>query len=347
MTLEIQSDVPLAPLTTLGLGGPARHFLRVVDEASLVEALQWAGDEGVASAILGGGSNLIVPDDGYDGLVIQMAIGTLERHRGGKLVTGAGVPWETVVDAAVSANWAGVECLAGIPGSTGATPIQNVGAYGQEVSEVIEAVRVLQRSDLSFAELSADECDFSYRNSLFKREPGRFVVTAVRFSLRPGAPATVRYAELVRQVPEDASLAEVRSAVIALRRRKSMVLEPDDPNHRSAGSFFLNPVVSNDEADRVVAQALAEELVARPEDVPRYPVDHGRAKLAAGWLIERAGIAKGTRRGPIGVSSKHALALVHHGGGTTAELLSFADEIRQRVHDRFGVSLEREPRLLA
>lgn len=347
MTLDIQRDVPLAPLTTLGLGGPARHFVRVIDEVTLVEALQWAADRGVASAILGGGSNLIVPDEGYDGLVVQMAIGTLEAQGDGNLIAGAGVPWEAVVDAAVSRDWAGLECLTGIPGSTGATPIQNVGAYGQDVSEVVEAVRVLRRSELSFTELSADECGFSYRDSLFKREPERFIVSAVRFSLRPGAPATTRYTELARQVAADASLAAVRSAVLELRRRKSMVLDPDDPNHRSAGSFFLNPVVSNDEADRVVAQAIAEQLVARPEDVPRYPVDNGRAKLAAGWLIERAGIAKGARRGAIGVSSKHALALVHHGGGTTAELLSFADEIRQRVHDRFGVSLEREPRLLA
>lgn len=347
MTLDIQRDVPLAPLTTLELGGPARHFVRVVDEATLIEALQWADDEDLACAILGGGSNLIVPDEGYDGLVIQMAIGTLEVHGGGNLVAGAGVPWEAVVEAAVSRDLAGLECLSGIPGSTGATPIQNVGAYGQEVSEVIEAVRVLQRSDLSFAELAAKDCDFSYRDSLFKREPERFIVTAVRFALRSGAPSTARYAELTRHVAADASLADVRRAVLELRRRKSMLLDPDDPNHRSAGSFFLNPIVSDDEANRVVAQAVAERLVARPEDVPRYPADHGRAKLAAGWLIEKAGIAKGTRRGAVGISSKHALALVHHGGGTTAELLSLADEIRQRVDDRFGVSLEREPRLLA
>ena len=347
MTLDIQRDVPLAPLTTLGLGGAAKHFLRAVDEAELLEALQWAAEEGIASAILGGGSNLIVPDEGYDGLVIQMAMETLELHRGGKLVAGAGVPWEAVVDAALSRDWAGLECLSGIPGSAGATPIQNVGAYGQEVSEVIDAVRVLRRSDLVFAELSAEDCGFCYRDSLFKREPERFVVTAVRFALRPGAPATTRYAELARRVAAHASLADVRSAVLELRRSKSMLLDPADPNHRSAGSFFLNPIVSTEEADRVVAQAVAEKLAVRPEDVPRYPADDGRTKLAAGWLVEKAGIAKGARRGAIGVSSRHALALVHHGGGTTAELLSFADEIRQRVHDRFGVRLEREPRLLA
>jgi UDP-N-acetylmuramate dehydrogenase len=346
MTLDIQRDVPLAPLTTLELGGPAKHFVRVVDEASLLDALRWAADQGVASAVLGGGSNLIVPDEGYDGLVIQMAIGTLELHRGGKLLAGAGVPWEAVIDAAISRDWAGLECLTGIPGSSGATPIQNVGAYGQEVSEAIEAVRVLRRDDLSFEELAAEDCGFSYRDSLFKREPERFIVSQVRFSLRPDAPGALRYGELSKMVAADASLADVRDAVLALRRQKSMVLDPDDPNHRSAGSFFLNPILSNEEADRVVAQAVADGLVARPEDLPRYPAGRGRSKLAAGWLIEKAGIDKGMRRGAVGVSSKHALALVHHGGGSTAELLRLADEIRQRVQDRFGVGLEREPRLL-
>ncbi len=346
MTLDVQHEVPLAPLTTLELGGPAKHFVRVSDERTLAGALQWAAERGLASAILGGGSNVIVRDEGYDGLVIQMAIEDLQFRPGGKVIAGAGVPWERVIEGAVSRAWAGLECLTGIPGSTGATPIQNVGAYGQEVSEVIEAVQVLRRDDLCAEELAPADCGFSYRDSVLKRQPERFVVTGVRFSLRPGAPGTIRYPELGQRVAADASLEEIRQAVLELRRRKSMVLDPADPNHRSAGSFFLNPVVADAEADRVVALALAENLVARPEEVPRYPAADGRTKLAAGWLIERAGIAKGMRRGPVGVSTKHALALVHHGGGTTAELLALADEIRARVQDRFGISLEREPRLL-
>ena len=345
-TLGIQRDVPLAPLSSLGLGGHAKHFVRADEESTLREALRWAVDRDLPSAIIGAGSNLIVPDEGYDGLVIQMAMQELELGEGGSVTAGAGVPWERLVDGAVARGWAGVECLAGIPGSTGATPIQNVGAYGQEVAEVISRVRVLRRDNLSFEELEAADCEFGYRDSRFKREPERFVVTRVGFALRPDGVGTVRYAELERSVGRDASVADIRRAVLGLRRSKSMVLDPDDPNRRSAGSFFLNPIVSAPEAERVVERALQGNLIAARDEVPRYPAPGGRVKLAAGWLIERAGIAKGSRRGPIGVSSKHALALVHHGGGTTRELLAFADEIQQRVRDRFGVVLEREPRLL-
>ena len=344
--LDIEREVPLAPLTTLELGGPAKYFTRAQDEDTLVDALKWAADRCVPAAVLGGGSNLIVPDAGYDGLVIHMAIGGVDFGRGGRVRVGAGVPWETVVEGAVSRGWAGVECLTGIPGSTGATPIQNVGAYGQEVSEVIARVRVLRRDTLSFEELGPGDCGFGYRESLFKRAPNRFVVCSVVFRLRPDAPGTIRYAELAKHLSSAASLADIRDAVLEIRRRKSMVLDPADPNHRSAGSFFLNPVVTDADANRVVQQALQEGLVRLADDVPRYRVDGGRAKLSAGWLIERAGIAKGSRRGAFGTSTNHALALVHHGGGTTAELLALAEEIRARVQDRFGVNLEREPRLL-
>jgi len=346
-TLEIQRNVPLAPLTSLELGGLAKHFVRATDEAILVDALRWAADEGLPSAILGGGSNLIVPDAGYQGLVIQIAIGDLDFRGGGAVIAGAGVPWESVVDGAVARDWAGLECLTGIPGSTGATPIQNVGAYGAEVSEVIAQVRVLRRDTLVFEELAPEDCGFAYRDSLFKRDPDRFVVSEVRFALRPNGAGTIRYAELEKSVSRDATLDEIRRSVRALRRRKSMLIDPHDPNRRSAGSFFLNPVVSLEDAERLVEQAIRENLVAAADEVPRYRAPGAKVKLAAGWLIEMAGIAKGSRRGAIGVSSKHALALVHHGGGTTAELLTFADEICARVSDRFGVTLEREPRLLA
>ena len=345
-TLAIQCDVPLAPLTTLELGGPARHFVRAQDERTLTEALEWAADRVLPMVILAGGSNVIVPDEGYDGLVINMEIGGIELEEVGVVQAGAGVPWEAVVDEAVSRGWAGLECLTGIPGSTGATPIQNVGAYGQEVSEVIERVRVLDRHTLSFESLAPADCAFAYRSSLFKRSPERFIVCAVRFRLRPHGVGTIRYAELERALPAKASLSEIRSTVLALRRRKSMVLDPEDPNRRSAGSFFVNPVVSVAEADRIAEQAARDGLVAAPEEVPRFAAGPDRVKLAAGWLVEKVGIAKGSRRGAIGVSSKHALCLVHHGGGTTTELLAFANEIRARVEDRFGVVLEREPQLL-
>jgi len=346
-TLEIEREVPLAPLTSLELGGPAKYFVRAGDETTLVEALRWSADREMRSAILAGGSNLIVPDEGYEGLVVQMAIDALDFREGGTVCAGAGVAWETVVDGAVARSWAGLECLSGIPGSAGATPIQNVGAYGAEVAKVIARVRVIRRDTLAFDELAPEDCGFGYRDSLFKREPGRFIVSAVDFALRPNGPGTVRYAELEKYTGPDATLAEIRRTVRDLRRRKSMLIEPGDPNRRSAGSFFLNPVVSAADADRLVERALEDKLVTTAEEVPRYPSEGAQVKLAAGWLIEKAGVAKGTRRGAIGVSSKHALALVHHGGGTTAELLAFADEIRVRVRDRFGVTLEREPRLLA
>jgi len=346
-TLDIQRHVPLAPFTTLELGGPANHFVRAEDESTLSGALRWAADEGISTAVLGGGSNLIVPDEGYDGLVIHMGITNVEFLDGGEVKAGAGVPWETVVDGALSRGWAGLECLTGIPGSTGATPIQNVGAYGQEVAEVIAAVRVLRRGAMTFEELGPEECAFGYRDSWFKREPDRFIVCAVRFALRPNGAGTVRYAELEKSVRADATLSDIRRAVLDLRRRKSMVIDPADPNRRSAGSFFLNPIVAAGEADRVVEQAIRDNLVSDPSEVPRYAAGEGQVKLAAGWLIEKAGIAKGTRRGAFGVSTRHALALVHHGGGTTADLLAFADEIRTRVRDQFGINLEREPRLLS
>jgi len=346
-TLDVQRDVPLAPLTTLELGGPARYFVRAQSEASLVDALRWAAGEALPVAILGGGSNVIVPDEGYEGLVVHMQMGDLVFHAGGRVYAGAGVPWDDVVDGAVFRGWAGLECLAGIPGSAGATPIQNVGAYGQEVAEVIRRVRVVRRDTLEPEELDPSDCGFGYRDSSFKREPDRFVVTGVDFSLRPEGAATIRYPELAANVASGAALVDVRRAVLELRRRKSMVIDPDDPNRRSAGSFFLNPIVPSEQAYALVEQVVDDGLVSSASDVPRYPAGEGRTKLAAGWLIEHAGIARGTRRGAFGVSTNHALALVHHGGGTTAELLAFAEEIRSRVEDRFGVALEREPRLLA
>lgn len=318
-------------------------------EAELVEALQWARDEDIPAVVLGAGSNVVIADEGFHGLVVCLANGGVEVARQGDevlLTAGAGEPWDALVARCVKDDLAGLECLSGIPGLTGATPIQNVGAYGQEVSEVIDAVRVLDRVFLKPKWLTGMACDFSYRDSYFKRHPDRYVVLAVRFRLVPGGRPAVRYPELqttlaLRETP--ASLQHVRDAVLSLRRAKSMVIAREDPNRRSVGSFFTNPVVTLGKAREVIERALRDGLIQDANDLPQFPAGNDRVKLAAGWLIEKVGISKGLTRGHVGVSSNHSLALVHHGGGTTAELIELGREIRDRVEDRFGVRLVPEP----
>jgi UDP-N-acetylmuramate dehydrogenase len=346
--ITVATDVPLAPLTTLELGGPARYFVRADDEAAVGEALTWARQRGVPVFVLGGGSNLVVADAGFEGLVLQVAPPGLRfRGDGGEVLVeaGAGQPWDALVAEAVARDLAGVECLAGIPGFVGATPIQNVGAYGQEVSETIRRVRVLDRQTLAVTELQAQECGFGYRDSNFKRQPDRHVVLAVTFALRPAGAPTVRYPELLAALAEHPTLAQVRTQVLRLRAAKSMVLSAGDENRRSAGSFFMNPIVPAEEAERVAAQAFGEGLVTDPAQVPRFPAPGG-VKLAAGWLIERSGISRGFRQGSVGISSRHALALVHHGGGRTTDLLALARVVRDAVAYRFGVRLVPEPTFL-
>lgn len=352
--LPIEERVPLAPLTTLGLGGDARWFVRAESEAVLIAALRWARERFLKVALLGGGSNLVVSDAGFDGLVIAIALrGVHSTVRGAsvRIDAAAGEPWDELVAHAVERDLAGIECLSGIPGLVGATPIQNVGAYGQEVAQVITAVRVLDRASLQVVALDAEQCGFGYRDSGFKRNPERAVVLSVSLSLRLGGEPSVAYAELARALALRAggsapSLQQVRQTVLELRRAKSMLLDPADENARSAGSFFLNPVVDAEHAERLAGTAVDLGLIANRDDLPRFPAAEGKVKLPAAWLIERAGFSKGERRGAIGISSRHALALVHHGGGTSAELLAFAREIQARVQQRFGVVLELEPVLL-
>ncbi len=351
-----QRDVPLDTRTTLGLGGRAAQLVSVRAESELVAALMSAADQKLPVFVLGGGSNLIVPDDGYDGLVLSMemrGIATLpaENARGERtmrVTAAAGEPWDELVAFTVQNGWQGLECLSGIPGLVGATPVQNVGAYGQDVSETICAVGVVDRATKQTLTLTPEECQFAYRDSALKRDPERYVVTWVCFELRPNAPPALKYAELQKALADKPSptLTEVRDTVIALRRKKSMVIDAFDPNRRSAGSFFTNPIVSSEIADDVVRRAIDRGVAKSATDVPRWPEKDGRVKLAAGWLIERAGIEKGLRRGNVGISTAHALALVHHGGGTTKELLELADHVRSAVRDAFGVELEREPVLM-
>ena len=349
----IEKKVPLAPLTTLELGGVASYFARPSDDEETLGALRWAADRMTPIAILAGGSNTIVPDKGFRGLVLQpasqgIALEDDPSNAERALVrVAAGASWPDAVSFAVARDLAGIECLAGIPGSVGAVPIQNVGAYGQEVSNTITEVRAIDRETLDEVRLSPAECEFAYRDSRLKRERHRFLVLEVTFALTRGGAPTIRYAELERALEGvEASLSKVAETVVALRRRKSMVLDPDDPNRRSAGSFFTNPIVDASLADQVEEVARTSGALGADETMPRYAQPDGRVKLAAGWLIERAGAEKGMREGAFGLSTAHALAIVHHGGGTTEELLRFADGISGRVSDAFGVALEREPQIL-
>jgi len=347
--LKIEHDVPLAPLTTLGLGGPAAHFAAVQTSDALIEAITWAEARGVPARIIGGGSNVVIADAGLEDLVIHPRTRGLAIARTGPVATvrvAAGEPWDDVVAATTAAGLSGIECLSGIPGLAGATPIQNVGAYGQEISQVLRSVRAYDTEHKRVVELSAADCGLQYRSSAMRRDPSRWVVLDVTLELQVDGTPQIRYGELARSLEGEAvTPARVRESVLRLRRAKSMVLDPRDPNRRSAGSFFTNPVVASERSDAVEVAARKRGLLETRE-LPRWAQPDGQVKLAAGWLIEAAGFNKGDRRGAVGISSAHALALVHHGGGTTRELLALAREIRDGVRDTFGIVLAPEPVLL-
>ena len=336
-------DVPLAPLTTLRLGGPAKTLVTAYDEAEVVEAVRAADASGEPVLVLGGGSNVVLPDEGFPGTVVRIAARGLAARRDGDRVlldAAAGEDWEGFVATCVADRLVGVEALSGIPGLVGGSPVQNVGAYGQEVSQTITSVRAYDRTTGTVDVLTAAQCAFAYRHSVFKGAPGRWVVLAVQFGLGEGElSAPVRYAELARrlgvEVGQRAPLGDVRDAVLALRRGKGMVVDPADPDSRSAGSFFTNPLLTADEL-----ASLRQRVDADP---PAWPEPDGRTKVSAAWLIERAGFAKGYGDGPVGISSKHTLALVHRGGGTAADLRRVAREVRDGVERAFGVRLVPEP----
>ena len=336
----------LADHTTLRLGGPARTWVRATSETELVDAVRRADEVGENVLVLAGGSNLVVADEGFEGTVVEMATtGVSADHEGddptcgGVLVTvAAGESWDRFVAQAVERGWVGVEALSGIPGSVGATPIQNVGAYGQEVAQTLARVRVWDRVLNGVRTFAATECGFGYRTSRFKKDPGRHVVLEVTFQFRAGdLGAPVEYAELARTLDVEpgarAPMTDVRQAVLELRRSKGMVLDPEDHDTWSAGSFFTNPVVA---ADRV------------PEGAPAWPQDDppGGVKTSAAWLIEHAGFGKGYGAGAVRLSTKHTLALTNRGGATTAELLALARELRDGVESRFGIRLVNEPVLV-
>ncbi|HSC89957.1 MAG TPA: UDP-N-acetylmuramate dehydrogenase [Polyangiaceae bacterium] len=333
---------PLAPLTTLGLGGPAREFVRATTEAEILSAVERATAHELPLYPLGGGSNLVVADEGVEGLVLAIDSRGIDFHPDGDgvLVTAAaGEPWDAFTELLCARGWAGVECLGGIPGKVGATPIQNVGAYGQEVSDVVVSVRALERSTLRVVELDRQACAFAYRDSFFKREgKDRFVVLSVTFRLSVKRSSRPDYPELARALGRAAELVspeEARRAVIELRRQKSMVLDPCDENARSCGSFFVNP--------RVTAEQLAYVATVAGGAPPAFPDPSGLIKLPAAWLIERAGLQKGMRHGAVGLSSRHTLALVAHRGATARQVVDFARFVQATVREVFRVQLEPEP----
>ncbi len=332
--------------TTLRLGGPAGRWVTATTEAELIAAVAAADDAGEPVLVLGGGSNVVVADHGFPGVVVEVAttgvVPDVEDGAacGGVMVTvAAGENWDALVATAVARGWVGVEALSGIPGAVGATPIQNVGAYGQEVSQTVASVRAWDRLLGRVHTFANDDCGFGYRHSRFKADPGRYVVLDVTFQLAQGALGTpVGYAELARtlgvEVGERAPLAEVRAAVLGLRSGKGMVLDPGDHDTWSAGSFFTNPVV---------------DAAAVPEGAPTWPQPDGLVKTSAAWLIEHAGFSKGhglDRGAPVSLSTKHTLALTNRGGASTADLLALAREIRDGVETAYGIRLVNEPVLV-
>jgi len=347
--VQVREHVSLATFTTLGLGGRARLFVECATEEQVRAALSLAAERRLPVYVLGGGSNVVFPDAGFPGLVARITIGGIEFRDGPnpEVTAGAGIDWDTLVQGTVERGWTGVECLSGIPGTVGGTPIQNVGAYGQEIADTLVSVECLDRATLQRRTFTGPECAFAYRASRFKRgDRERFVVLEVTLRLARGARPRIRYPELERAVaglagferaaPADA-VRLVRQAVLALRRAKSMVLDPADPNTRSVGSFFTNPVLS--------AAAFADLQARWPAPIPSFPAAGGM-KVPAGWLVEQAGFSKGFRRGGAGISTRHALALVNL-GGTSAELLALAETVQVGVESRFGVRLEYEPEVVA
>lgn len=334
--------VALQPFSTLGVGGPARWFITAERMDDVAIAHRWAEERRVPIFVLGGGSNLVIADEGFNGLVLQIALrGVDQTPRSGDtlVAAGAGESWDRLVEMAVTSGLAGIECLSGIPGTVGGTPIQNVGAYGQEVSQTIDRVIVYDMLERRTRSLPAAECGFSYRMSRFKSaDAGRFVVCGVAFRLRHGPPTTT-YADVgaylkLKQILAP-TLADVRRAVLDIRRAKSMVIDTADPNTRSVGSFFMNPIVPIEVRDRIAEKT--------SESVPGYASGGSHVKIPAAWLIERAGFNKGYDGGTVAISTKHPLAIVNRGGATARDIVRFASKVKRAVAERFGVWLRPEP----
>ena len=343
---EVRESVALAPMTTIGIGGPARYYAEVTDTGALSAGVAWARSRGVPLFVLGGGSNIVVADGGFPGLVLRVSISGVVTHFDGSdvvVAAGAGEEWDSLVAHSIAQGWTGFECLSGIPGRVGATPIQNVGAYGQETSETLVSVEALDLVADQLVDLRLSDCEFGYRTSRFKtRDRGRFIITRVTYRLNVNGAPAVRYPELQRYLSDQGinhpTPSDVREAVLTIRRRKAMVIDSRDGDSRSVGSFFVNPIVTREELDRI-----KQSLGSAREQLPAFPAADDRMKLSAAWLIERAGIKRGYIHGGVGTSTKHALAIINRGGGTAAEVVQLKQLIQERVFEEFGVMLQPEP----
>jgi UDP-N-acetylmuramate dehydrogenase len=351
--MTIQENVPLAPLTTLQVGGAARYFAELRREDEVREAAQFAKARDLPLFVLGGGSNLVIADSGWPGLVLQIAIGGITSPRAndapGNAVlfsVGAGVNWDDFVAQAVVQNCAGVECLSGIPGSVGGTPVQNVGAYGQEVADTIESVRALDLREDRIVVLPKPACGFRYRSSIFNgTERGRYIILQVNYRLKRGGAPSLKYADLQkhfaeRLVPKQTppSLAETREAVREIRRNKGMLIVPGDADCRSAGSFFKNPVLDEEQFKDLAARAISKAL-----EIPSYPALDAQRKVSAAWLVEHSGFRKGYAAGAVVISHKHALALINRGDAKASDIVELKDKIQHAVQEAWGIPLEPEP----
>ncbi len=345
----LKENQPLAPFTTLGVGGPARFFMEARAEGQVLDAFEFAEERGCPLFVLGGGSNLLVSDDGFPGLVLRIALKGVwfDEKEEGCAVAAAGEDWDSFVLRCVEQNLSGVECLSGIPGTVGGTPIQNVGAYGQDVSQSIVSVSALDRKTREVRQVRAAECGFSYRSSLFNSEwKNRYVILSVAYALRPGGSPCIRYADLRERFAGERnppSIAEIRRAVLEIRAGKGMLIRAEDPDSRSAGSFFKNVLVSVETARRVEEVARRRGSLAGGQGLPGFGTPEGVIKLPAAWLIEKSGFARGYARGRVGLSSKHALAIVNRGGATAREVLDLVREIQSGVREAFGLDLVPEP----
>lgn len=346
--MQIEENIALAPLTTLRVGGSARYFVCAGSVEDVEAAVTFAEEKSLPLFVLGGGSNVLISDEGFAGLVLQIGISGIDHTHERetiRLIVGAGEDWNALVAFCVTRHLSGLECLSGIPGTVGATPVQNVGAYGQEVSQTIASVLVFDLSRKEVREMDAADCEFGYRSSIFNtRERGRYIILRVTYEVRAGGAPNLSYADLQKYFAgrsEPPTLAEVREAVLKTRASKGMLITAGDPDSCSAGSFFKNPVLTQSQFDELGARAQERKL-----NVPSYPALSRLKKISAAWLVENSGFAKGYIKGRAGISSKHALALVNRGGATAAEIIALRDEIQQRVEQQWGIKLEPEPVLV-